>query len=62
MAEQLGYLSRQLAEEIAPLLDEGKMALGQITQITGGERGRPSIGLNIEIYLYRKVMKMVPEQ
>jgi hypothetical protein len=55
MSEQLGYLSRELAAEIAPLLDQGMMAIGQIAQITGGEPGRPSIGLNIEIYLYRRI-------
>jgi hypothetical protein len=29
------------------------MALGVITGITGGERGRPSTGVNIEIYVYQ---------
>lgn len=60
MAEQIGYVSRELAQDIAPHLDRGEVAIGQITQITGGEAGRPSIGVNIEVFLYRKIATAKP--
>jgi hypothetical protein len=44
MAEQLGYLSRELAEEIAPLLDEGKMALGQSHRLPAAKEADPASG------------------
>lgn len=50
--EQIGYLSRSVAEELAPLLDVGYEAKCIVTAITGGSDDKPSYGCNIEITIY----------
>lgn len=50
--EQIGYLSSDLAEELAPQIDSGQMIMAEVTAITGeGERTR---GVNILLTLYSK--------
>lgn len=49
VAEQLGYISRELAVTLAPEIDSGTMFLARIAEITGPlERGH-NVGVNIEI-------------
>ncbi len=47
---RIGYLSKELAEQIAPLLDNGWVALADVLEKTGGIDGE-SYGVNIEITL-----------
>jgi hypothetical protein len=48
--EQLGYLSADLADEMARLLDRGERIEVQISDLTGG--GRKARGVNIRITRY----------
>ena len=45
----MGYLNRQLAAAIAPLLDKGKQVLAVFEEITGGEERYLNYGLNVGI-------------
>lgn len=45
----MGYLNRQLAAAIAPLLDKGKRVVSAFKAITGGEEYFLNYGLNISI-------------
>lgn len=45
----MGYLNRQLAAAIAPLLDKGKRVVSAFKAITGGEDYFLNYGLNISI-------------
>lgn len=45
----MGYLNRQLAEAIAPLLDKGKQVLAAFEAITGGHEYFLNYGLNVSI-------------
>jgi len=47
--EQIGYLSRNLAEEMATVMDSGIGLEAVIRHLTGGEPGR-SLGVNIDVY------------
>jgi HIRAN domain len=52
IGEQLGYLSRELAEEFAPRMDhDGFVLMAQILDVTGREAGA-SVGVNIEMSVY----------
>lgn len=52
LGEQLGYLSRDLAQEFAPRMDDdGFVLLAEISNVTGGEDGE-NLGVNIEIAVY----------
>ncbi len=55
--EQLGYVSRELAEELAPRLDSGTAMFAKITVLTGDVTGtqKRSVGVNIEIQEYEPV-------
>jgi len=44
--EQLGYLRRQIAVALAPLMDDGVAYQAQVMQVTGGGEGR-SLGANV---------------
>lgn len=46
--EKLGYLSRSMAEDIAPKIDNGTEVRAQIKNLTGG--GKKSRGCNILVY------------
>jgi hypothetical protein len=53
LREQIGYVSRELAEELAPKMDDdGFVLFGWIMNLTGGEDGE-SLGVNIQIEEYR---------
>ncbi|MEN6522336.1 MAG: HIRAN domain-containing protein [Anaerolineaceae bacterium] len=46
--DQIGYLSENVAEELAPLMDAHWLILVTVADITGGNEGE-SFGVNIEI-------------
>jgi hypothetical protein len=46
---QIGYLSAEVAGEIARYLDKGGTVSATITEVTGGGRGKPTRGVNILI-------------
>lgn len=46
---QIGYLKAEVAEEIARYIDKGDHVSCQITEVTGGGRGKSSLGVNILI-------------
>jgi hypothetical protein len=48
--DQLGYLSKEVAEELAKVMDSGKKLTAEILEITGGEKGKPTLGCNIQIF------------
>ena len=50
LEEQLGYLSWELAQEIAPLLDAGMKGVAEITQITEHEACETE-GVNLEVFI-----------
>ena len=57
--EQLGYLSRNVASTIAPLLDSGTYVSIKPLQITGG--GSRFFGLNVQLdYVDEKELAAVP--
>ena len=45
----LGYLNRQLAAAVAPLMDKGAEIVSRFKAVTGGEECYLNYGLNIEI-------------
>ena len=47
--EQLGYLSRELAEDISVYLDAGARIDATITEITGGEKAKDRLGCNLAL-------------
>jgi hypothetical protein len=53
LGEQLGYVSRELAEKLAPRVDrDGSVLMAWIMEITGGE-DYESLGVNIQIEEYQ---------
>ena len=48
-AAVMGYLNRQLAAAIAPLLDKGKQVRAAFEEITGGHEYFLNYGLNVSI-------------
>lgn len=44
----LGYLNRRLAHHLAPVMDEGRMYQGVVSDITG--RDQSSLGVNVQIF------------
>jgi HIRAN domain len=57
--ELLGYLSRDLAERLAPQMDDGFVLMARITEVTGGE-DRRSLGVNIQVEEYRPTQHPSP--
>lgn len=49
--KKIGHLSRELAADIAPLMDKGIDVGGTIEQITGG--GGKNYGCNIQVTIYK---------
>jgi hypothetical protein len=53
LGEQIGYVSRELAEDLAPKMDhEGFVLMAWIMNVAGGEDNK-SLGVNIQIEEYR---------
>jgi single-stranded-DNA-specific exonuclease len=46
--EQVGFLRRQIAAAIAPIMDEGAEYRAKVIQVTGGEDGH-SLGVNVQV-------------
>jgi hypothetical protein len=46
---QTGYISAEVAVELAPLIDSGKVVTAQVGSVSGGTADHPTYGLNIEI-------------
>ena len=52
IAYQVGQVNRELADLLAPILDEGNIVRAQITDITGGSEEKPTRGVNVEFTIY----------
>ncbi len=52
VAFQIGYVNPDLADEIAPLIDEGVPVEAQITDITGGTEDKPTQGVNVAFTIF----------
>jgi len=52
IAFQIGYLNPDMADEIAPLIDEGIPVEAQITDITGGTEAKPTQGVNVAFTIF----------
>jgi hypothetical protein len=62
IGEQLGYLSRELAEEFAPRMDEeGFVLMAEILELTGGHHGE-SVGVNFEMSVYMPASENAPQR
>ncbi|MFN2237669.1 MAG: hypothetical protein ACK2U1_25845 [Anaerolineales bacterium] len=52
VAYQVGQVSSELAEMLAPILDEGHIVRAHITEITGGSDDKPTRGVNVSFTVY----------
>jgi hypothetical protein len=60
IGEQLGYLSRELAEELAPRIDaDGFVLMAEILNVSGDHEGE-SVGVNFEMSVYMPAPKNTP--
>lgn len=58
--KKIGYLSADIAGELAPIMDAGTPVTGTIRDITGGYLGK-SYGCNVDVVVYKpKDQKSVP--
>lgn len=48
-AVQIGYLNADIADELAKYLDNGGEVECEVKEVTGGEQGRPNLGVNIRL-------------
>jgi hypothetical protein len=61
IGEQLGYLSRELAEEFAPRIDaEGFVLMAEILEVSGGHEVE-NVGVNFVMSVYIPVPKDIPQ-
>ncbi len=63
VGEQLGYVSRDLAADLAPAMDAGVWTIARITELTGGVTGWEgiSVGVNIQIEVYKLAVVKAPK-
>jgi hypothetical protein len=47
--QQIGYLRREYAEDVAKMLDDGLDVYAIVRNITGGTPSKPTLGCNIEL-------------
>ncbi len=52
VAYQVGQVNTEIADLLAPILDEGSIVRAQITDITGGSEEKPTQGVNVEFTIY----------
>lgn len=52
--DQVGYLNKDLAAELAPLMDDGQLVTATVADITGGELDGKTYGVNILITVLTK--------
>lgn len=46
---QIGYLNKDVAREVAPHMDAGGRVTAKISEVTGGTRGKSTLGVNIAL-------------
>ncbi|MCH4054228.1 MAG: single-stranded-DNA-specific exonuclease RecJ [Atopobiaceae bacterium] len=49
MGERVGYLRRQIARVLAPVMDAGAHYVARVIEVTGGTDDKPNIGVNVRI-------------
>ncbi len=47
--QQIGFLGRDVAANIAPMMDDGAYVAAEISNITGGTDAKPILGVNLRI-------------
>ena len=52
VAYQIGQVNPDLADLLAPILDQGGMVRAHITEITGGTEEKPTRGVNVSFTIY----------
>jgi single-stranded-DNA-specific exonuclease len=52
VAYQVGQVNPELADLLAPILDEGRVVRAHITEITGGTEDKPTRGVNVSFTIY----------
>ena len=52
VAYQIGQVNPELADLLAPILDEGGVVKAHITEITGGSEEKPTRGVNVSFTIY----------
>lgn len=48
-SQQLGFLKRKLAAELGEIISKGGLVDGRITEVTGGTKGKETMGVNLEL-------------
>ena len=48
---QIGHLNAELAERIVLDFDQGKRVQARVKEVTGGTRQKPTLGVNIALYV-----------
>jgi hypothetical protein len=49
--KKIGYISRDLAEDLAPIMDGGQEIDCFVLAVTGGEIDKPTRGVNVELHI-----------
>lgn len=52
IAYQVGYVTPEMAEILAPIIDSGSGVDASITDITGGTENKPTRGVNVTYTIY----------
>jgi single-stranded-DNA-specific exonuclease len=52
VAFQIGHVNPELADLLAPIIDQGGVVRAHVTEITGGTEEKPTRGVNVEFTLY----------
>lgn len=52
--ETIGYLSRDIAAQLAPLMDNGQLITAVVADLTGGEEGKENLGVNLFLTILSK--------
>jgi hypothetical protein len=52
VAYQVGQVNPELAELLAPILEDGGVVRAEITEITGGLEDKPTRGVNVKFTIY----------
>jgi single-stranded-DNA-specific exonuclease len=52
VAYQVGHVNPELADLLAPILDQGGVVRAHITEITGGTGDKPTRGVNVSFTIY----------
>jgi single-stranded-DNA-specific exonuclease len=52
VAYQVGHVNPELADLLAPILNQGHVVRAHITEITGGTEEKPTRGVNVSFTVY----------